>query len=104
MTILRGKNPPLTWFRHFWQLMGRNCSYLLPRQDGGTENLSQREVVTMQNGHPVEYVHLNCLKRTRVAEGDGRVRLEVLGHVAVPQAELGARAGDGTAERRGGFC
>ena len=33
----------------------------------------------------------------RVAEGDGRVRLQVLGNVAVPQAQLGAGAAHGTA-------
>ena len=38
-TIQNGKNLPLTQFRHLWQLMGRSCSYLLPRQDGGiTQN------------------------------------------------------------------
>ena len=35
VTILRGDNLSLTWFQHFWQLVGRYCSYLLPRQDGG---------------------------------------------------------------------
>ena len=39
-TIYRGiipndKNLPLTQFRHLRQLLGRSCSYLLPRQDGG---------------------------------------------------------------------
>ena len=30
-----GKNLPLTWFwRMFLKLLGRHCSYLLPRQDG----------------------------------------------------------------------
>ena len=38
-TILRGNNLQLTWFRHFWQLVGRYCSYLLPRQDGGTSQI-----------------------------------------------------------------
>ena len=28
--------PPLTWFR---PLVGRNCSYLLPRQEGGTSKI-----------------------------------------------------------------
>ena len=28
--------PPLTWFRPFWQLVGRNWSYLLPGLDGRT--------------------------------------------------------------------
>ena len=36
VTILRGYNLPLTWFRHFRQLVGCYCSYLLSRQDGGT--------------------------------------------------------------------
>ena len=36
VTLLRGNNLPLTKFRHFWQLVGRNCSWLLPRQNGGT--------------------------------------------------------------------
>ena len=26
--ILRGNNLPLAWFWHFWQLVGRNCSYV----------------------------------------------------------------------------
>ena len=39
VTIPCGNNLPLTGFRHFWQLMGRNCSYLLPRQDGGTNQI-----------------------------------------------------------------
>ena len=39
VTILRGNNLPLTWSRHFWQLMGRNCSCLLPRQDGITSQI-----------------------------------------------------------------
>ena len=30
------KNLPLTWFRPLRQLVGRYCSCLLPRQDGGT--------------------------------------------------------------------
>ena len=34
-TIQVGKNLPLTQFLHLQQLMGRSCSYLLPRQDGG---------------------------------------------------------------------
>ena len=34
-TIPNGKNLPLTQFRHLRQLLGRSCSYLLPRQDGG---------------------------------------------------------------------
>ena len=51
VTILRGNNLPLTWFRHFWQLVGRNYSYLLPGQDGGT---SQKSIggFTTQNGQP----------------------------------------------------
>ena len=36
VTHLLGKSLPLTWFRQFWQLVGRYCSYLLPRQDDGT--------------------------------------------------------------------
>ena len=36
VTILHGNNLPLTWFRQFRQFLGRYCSYLLPRQDGGT--------------------------------------------------------------------
>ena len=36
VTILRGNNLQLTWLNHFWQLVGRYCSYLLPRQCGGT--------------------------------------------------------------------
>ena len=36
VTRLLGNNLPLTWFWHFRQLLGRYCSYLLPRQDGGT--------------------------------------------------------------------
>ena len=34
-----GKNLLLTWFRHFWKLVCRYCSYLLPRQDGGTSQI-----------------------------------------------------------------
>ena len=34
-TIQVSKNLPLTQFRHLRQLLGRSCSYLLPRQDGG---------------------------------------------------------------------
>ena len=34
-TIPNGKNLPLTQFLHLRQLMGRSCSYLLPRQNGG---------------------------------------------------------------------
>ena len=30
------QNLLLTWFRQFRQLVGRYCSSLLPRQDGGT--------------------------------------------------------------------
>ena len=30
------ENLQLTKFRPFWQLLGRYCSYLLPRQDDGT--------------------------------------------------------------------
>ena len=40
VTILRGNNFPLTWFWQFWQLVGPNCSYLLPWQDGGTSQSS----------------------------------------------------------------
>ena len=36
VTRLLGNNLPLTWFRQFRQLPGRYCSYLLPKQDGGT--------------------------------------------------------------------
>ena len=36
VTHLLGNNLPFTWFQQFWQLMGRYCSGLLPRQDGGT--------------------------------------------------------------------
>ena len=61
MTILRGSNLPLTWFWHFWQLMGCNCSYLLPRQDGRNSlKLSQWEVVTTQNGHPVPFINTSA--------------------------------------------
>ena len=34
-----GKNLPLTEFQQFWQLVGRYCSYLLPKQDGGTPKI-----------------------------------------------------------------
>ena len=33
------ENLQLTKFRQFWQLLGRYCSYLLPRQDGGTSHI-----------------------------------------------------------------
>ena len=36
VTHLVEENLLLTEFRQFWQLVGRYCSYLLPRQDGGT--------------------------------------------------------------------
>ena len=39
VTHLLGKNLPLTWFRQFRQLMGRYCSCLLPRQDGGISQI-----------------------------------------------------------------
>ena len=39
ITHLLGKNFPLTWFRHLWQLVGRYCSCVLPRQDGGTSQI-----------------------------------------------------------------
>ena len=35
VTHMLGKTLPLTWFRQFRQLVGRYCSCLLPRQDGG---------------------------------------------------------------------
>ena len=35
VTHLDSENLPLTYFRQCWQLLGRYCSYLLPRQDGG---------------------------------------------------------------------
>ena len=39
--ILHGNNLqlPLTWFRHFWRLVGRTCSYLLPRHYGVTSQI-----------------------------------------------------------------
>ena len=39
MTRLLGKNLPLTLFQQFWELMGRYCSSLLPRQDGRTSQI-----------------------------------------------------------------
>ena len=33
------ENLELTLFRHFWQLLGRYSSYLLPRQDGRTSQI-----------------------------------------------------------------
>ena len=36
VTHVVDENLPLTQFRQFRQLVGRSCSYLLPRQDGGT--------------------------------------------------------------------
>ena len=36
VTHLVDENLPLTQFRQFWQLVGRYCSYLLPRQNNGT--------------------------------------------------------------------
>ena len=35
-----GKNLPLTLFQQFLQLMGRYCSYLIPRQDDGTSQIT----------------------------------------------------------------
>ena len=63
-TITNGKNLPLTQFRHLRQLLGRSCSYLLPRQDGG---ISQNYV----NGRflPFEMVPLY----TRFVFGDQKV-------------------------------
>ena len=46
VTHMLGKILPFTWFRQLRQLVGRYCSCLLPRQDGGTSQiLSQREVL-----------------------------------------------------------
>ena len=55
--LIAGNNLLLTLFRQFWQLVGRFCSYLLPRQDNGLsfKNLSQWEVVTILTGHPVTF-------------------------------------------------
>ena len=39
VAILCGNNLPLTCFWHFWQLMGRYCSYLLTRQDVKTSQI-----------------------------------------------------------------
>ena len=36
---LLGKNLLLTWFQMFRRLVGRYCSCLLPRQDGGTSQI-----------------------------------------------------------------
>ena len=33
------ENLQLTKFRQFWQLLGRYCSYLLPRQDDGISEM-----------------------------------------------------------------
>ena len=33
------ENLQLTKFRQFWQLLGRYCSYLMPRKDGGTSQI-----------------------------------------------------------------
>ena len=39
VTILVGENLLLTELRHFRQLVGRYCSCILPRQDGGTSHI-----------------------------------------------------------------
>ena len=50
VTHLDGENLPLTLFRQFWQLLGPYNGYLLPSQDGGAMQISQREVFTLQMG------------------------------------------------------
>ena len=53
VTHLIAENLPLTQFRQFWQLVGRDCSYLLPRQDDGSfqsqvsGRLSPSRIVTL---------------------------------------------------------
>ena len=50
-----GKNLLLTELRQFWQLVGRYCSHLLPRQDGGTFQISKSTGgFTNLTCHPVE--------------------------------------------------
>ena len=39
VTHQNGYNLPLTLFQLLRQLLGRYCSYLLPRQDGGTSQI-----------------------------------------------------------------
>ena len=39
VNILRGNNLLLTWFWHFRQLVGRNCSFLLPKLDCRTSQI-----------------------------------------------------------------
>ena len=67
VTHLLGKNLPLTWFRQFRQLVGCYCSYLLPRQDGGTSQYpSQQEVFTKQMGHPIMSDHFVAIHQISV--------------------------------------
>ena len=80
MTILHGNNLPVTCFQHFWQLVGRYCSYLLPRQYGGTSQvevnrrLLPRKMVTLYGG--CESSLCNC------GTGHGRRRREPRGREA----------------------
>ena len=84
VNILHGNNLPrelpLTWFWPFWQLVGRLSSYLLPTAQAGWRNipnLSQLEVFTWQNGHPV------CLQKIMNESGDWLAggELEVLDRI-----------------------
>ena len=43
VTHLVGNNLLLTQLRHIWQLVGRYCSYLLPRHDGRTDKIQVNE-------------------------------------------------------------
>ena len=62
VTILDGKNLQLTLFWHFWQLLGRYCSYLLPRHDGWTSQISVNgrflptRIVTQYISFETEYI------------------------------------------------
>ena len=60
VTIVDGKNLPLTKFQRFWQVMGRYCSYLLPRQVDGTFHIQVNgRFFTVQNCRPVENQFIN---------------------------------------------
>ena len=92
VTHLRGKNLLLTWFRHFWQLVGRYCSYLLLRQDDGTSQIqvnrrfSPRWVTLHINDELTDPLCLT-LQYPLAADADGT--LESASEGAMPQLKEG---------------
>ena len=49
------KNLPLTKFQQFRQVVGRYCSYLMPRHDGGTSKIQVNRRLL-----PTRWVTLYC--------------------------------------------